>query len=499
MLKKVVADEVTERLVIGGAKTFDKVLYFYLSPDKKCLILSSSAKELLNHILSLGYPLTLSLKGISFFLQSGVIPTPSTIYEEVYVLSIGDYAAITSREGKLEIEFYHEFPYPNSKRIPGKKTELDKILSLLAKSILRKIDPLRRILLFQSVGKDSNTILLALIEAGLKDKVTALTLALPGSKKDESKLASEIAKKVGVRHKKLFLPKSINSRDWDLFIRYFENIPFPCADGASLAYPLYQLTFDLSESNILDGSGVDYYFGHVPRPIEYKRQKLYPKFKFLRPIGEALSTGNLFHKLARARCEMAGFIGITLSDLKRFFPEAIPVYPYWFSEDEKRKGWDYFDLKADVWATHAELGNVIRKVSNFTEVFNANLVLPFADEDLADYVGSLDEAEVFDRKNFKNKLPLRKLLYERLGLDSDKIRKYSYGFPTFEVLESLLENRVKEEILNCKLWDRKEMEKFYKILVERAKNDKLWQRIFERLFLLSAFLNHSKFLNLKKS
>jgi asparagine synthase (glutamine-hydrolysing) len=195
MFKKVVADEVTERLVIGGAKTFDKVLYFYLSPDKKCLILSSSAKELLNHVLSLGYPLTLSLKGISFFLQSGVIPTPSSIYEEVYVLSIGDYAAITSREGKLEIEFYHEFPYPNSKRIPGKKAELDKILSLLAKSILRKIDPLRKIFLFQSVGKDSNTILLALIEAGLKDNATALTLALPGSKKDESNLASEIAKK----------------------------------------------------------------------------------------------------------------------------------------------------------------------------------------------------------------------------------------------------------------------------------------------------------------
>lgn len=494
MFQKITVDEVSERLVIGGAKTFDKVLYLYLSPDKKSLILSFSAKELLNHVLSSGYPLTLSTKAISFFLQSGVIPTPFTIYEEVYVLSIGDFASITVRNGKLEIEFYHEFPYPNSKRISGKKADLNIILSLLGKSILRKIDPSREIFLFQSVGKDSNTILLALIEAGLKNKVTALTLTLPGSRKDESVLASEIAKKVGVRHKKLFLPKSINSRDWDLFIRYFENIPFPCADGASLAYPLYQLTFDLSDSNILDGSGVDYYFGHVPRPIEYKRQKVYPKFKFLRPIGEALPSGNPLHKLARARCEMVGFIGITFSDLKRFFPMATPVYPYWFSEDEKRREWDYFDLKADVWATHAELGNVIRKVSNFADVFEANLVLPFADEDLADYVGSLDEAEVFDRISFKNKLPLRKLLNERLGLDSDKIGKYSYGFPTLEVLETLLKEKVKEEILNCKLWDKKEMEKFFKILEPRAQKNKLWQRILERLFLLSAFLNHSKFL-----
>jgi asparagine synthase (glutamine-hydrolysing) len=152
MLKKVVADEVAERLIIGGAKTFDKVLYFYLSPDKKCFILSSSATELLNHVLSLGYPLTLSLKGISFFLQSGVIPTPSSIYEEVYVLGIGDYAAITSREGKLEIEFYHEFPYPNSKRIAGKKANLNKILSLLSGVNFKKNRPSSKNLSFPKRG-----------------------------------------------------------------------------------------------------------------------------------------------------------------------------------------------------------------------------------------------------------------------------------------------------------------------------------------------------------
>jgi asparagine synthase (glutamine-hydrolysing) len=497
MVKKIIAEEIKDKMILGGAKTFDKVLYLYLSPDKKYLLYSNSAVALLNHP-EVKKPLTLSPKGISFFLQSGVIPTPYSIYEEVFNLSIGDYVVIYSKNGRLEFEFFHEFPYPSFKRIKGKKADLDYILSLLVESIFKKIDPVKEIFLFQSVGKDSNTILLALAEAGLKNQTTALTLALPGSKKDESELASEIAKKLGFKHVKLYLPERITSIEIDILEKYFSSIPFPCADGNLLAYPMYQLQINFSGSNLLDGSGNDYYFGHVPRPIEYKRQKIYPKFKFLRPLGETLPSGNTIHRLARSRCEMVGFIGITLADLLKFYPQAEPIYPYWFSEDEKRKDWDYFDLKADVWVTHAEFGNVIRKVSNFTDTFGVNLVLPWADEALADYIGSLDESEVLDRKNFRNKLPLRRLLLERLEIDSDKIGKFSYGFPILSFFE-MMKDKVKEEVLNCKLWERKGVERFWKVLEERAKKDKIWQKIYGRLFFLSAFINHSKYLNSKES
>lgn len=497
MVKKIIAEEIKDKMILGGAKTFDKVLYLYLPPDRKYLLYSNSAVALLNHS-EVKKPLTLSPKGISFFLQSGVIPTPYTIYEEVFNLGIGDYVVIYSKNGRLEFEFFHEFPYPSFKRIKGKKADLDYILSLLVESIFKKIDPAKEIFLFQSVGKDSNTILLALAEAGLKNQTTALTLALPGSKKDESELASEIAKKLGFKHIKLYLPERITSIEIDILEKYFSSIPFPCADGNLLAYPMYQLQINFSGSNLLDGSGNDYYFGHVPRPIEYKRQKIYPKFKFLRPLGEALPSGNTIHRLARSRCEMVGFIGITLADLLKFYPQAEPVYPYWFSEDEKRKNWDYFDLKADVWVTHAEFGNVIRKVSNFTDIFGVNLVLPWADEALADYIGSLDEFEVLDRKNFRNKLPLRRLLLERLEIDSDKIGKFSYGFPILSFL-AMMKDKVKEEVLSCKLWERKGIERFWKILEERAKKDKIWQKIYGRLFFLSAFINYSKYLSSKKS
>ena len=243
MVNKILAEELTGKITLGGAKTFDKVLYLYLSPDRKYLLYSHSATTLLNHP-EVKKPLTLSSKGISFFLQSGVIPTPYTIYQEVYNLSFGDYATIFLQDGKINLEFSHEFPYPSFKRIKGKKADRDHILFLLVQSIFKKIDPTKEIFLFQSVGKDSNTILLALAEAGLKDQTTALTLALPDSKKDESELASKIAKKLGFKHVKLYLPPKITSTEIDILEKYFSSISFPCTDRASLAYPIYQLQID---------------------------------------------------------------------------------------------------------------------------------------------------------------------------------------------------------------------------------------------------------------
>jgi|GEM_PF-6428504 len=49
MVNKILAEELTGKITLGGAKTFDKVLYLYLSPDRKYLLYSNSATALINH------------------------------------------------------------------------------------------------------------------------------------------------------------------------------------------------------------------------------------------------------------------------------------------------------------------------------------------------------------------------------------------------------------------------------------------------------------------
>ena len=87
------------------------------------------------------------------------------------------------------------------------------------------------------------------------------------------KLIKNLAQKIGLKHKILHLPQHISSEHIELLINYFKNIVLPCVDGVSLAYPFYTLEVDFKNSNVIDGSGSDIYMGHIPRKIEYLRQK----------------------------------------------------------------------------------------------------------------------------------------------------------------------------------------------------------------------------------
>jgi len=89
------------------------------------------------------------------------------------------------------------------------------------------------------------------------------------------------------------LPPKTEKKHFDAIDYYFTHISLPCLDGTALVYPLYTTLIHFKDTNIIDGSENDIYFGYVPRPIEYKRQKVHPKFIFLRPLAEQLPTGNI--------------------------------------------------------------------------------------------------------------------------------------------------------------------------------------------------------------
>ncbi len=473
-----------------GPLAGDKPVYIYCSETKDYLLYSTSLKNLLNSP-EVKKPLKISTLGLSFYLLSGVIPTPYTVYENIFVLNVGDILEIKNEGSSFKFFYSHQFPF-HSKNRKEKNFDEKHLLELLKKSVLKNLLPQCPIYLFQSLGKDSNTIALALSEVvDFKEKITCLTLST-GDRKDESQVASEVAKKLGFKHVKLFLPEKVTSELLSLFDYYFTNITHPCVDGTSLVYPIYAAQIDFRNTNIIDGSGNDIYFGHVPRAIEYKRQKNYLLFSFLRPISELLPTGNILQKLTKTRSEMIGLTGFTLREAKKIYPEVISVFKYWKEEDQKRKDWDYFDLKADIWGTNVEFDLVIRKVRNFAEVFEANLILPWTDPEIAQYIGNLKEEVLFDRKNFKNKLPLRKLLRERLGLDADAMGKYSYGFDAYRFLQKM-EDKVKEEVFSCRLWNRKNIEKIYQKLQENS-DKKLFKNLYTRLFILSAWFNHNCYL-----
>lgn len=471
-------------------------IYIYLSQNKDYLFYSQSIKELLD-MKEVIKPLEVTSEGISFLLQSGVVPLPKTVYKNIFIVGVGDTAVAKTVNDKIEIDFSHKFPFFNKDRDEEVDIDEEYILEILAEATISKMEKEKPTYLFHSAGKDSNSIAIALAEAGYQDKVTCISHQSKGEK-DESEISRKIATKLGFKHQKIYEPKKLEKEQLDSINHYFENVPLPCMDNVALAYPLYATQIEFNNTNMIDGGGNDIYMGYIPNKLEYDRQKTFSKFSKLRPIIGNLSSGTRCDIATSTRAEWAsGLFGVTYGDTKKILINANNVYSFWNKESEKRYDWDYLDVKADIRSFAIESDQFQRKARNFADSYSINLIHPFANQKVAQYFSKLPEKYLFDRKEFKNKLILRKILKERIELDSDKLGKMAYEFDFYSIL-MMMKKDVDTEILSCKLWNNEGIEKVLNNLYKKINsNHRLAGRIkalVQRLYLLSAWYNKNKYI-----
>ncbi len=468
-------------------------LYLFWPQNQSTLLYSTSITELLDDA-RVPKPLKVSTEGLSFLLQSGVVPPPKTAYQDIYILGIGDKARVSTVNGKIDIQFSHEFPFMNANRLPAGEMQPDEdlILQMLAEATVSRIDESKPSFLFHSAGKDSNSIALALAEAGWQDKVTLITHKSKGQA-DESEISAKIAKQLGFKHQVLHEVDQLQAEHHQAIEDYFINAPFPCTDNVTLAYPLYahQLP-ELKGANIIDGGGND---SHMMTPPTTRELKVLPLSKlthyasFMRHF---VKSESLLSPLIRTPAEWCGMSGLSFADTKKILPDAMNVYPHWQQESQLRKNWDLFDFKTSILTPVVASELHIRKARNFADSIKSNMILPFANQQVAEYFAKMPEEYLFDRKALKNKLILRKMLKDRIGLDSDALGKLGF---TYDSRAIVLQNWnwMLQEMQQCKLWDQPGLMK----VVNRKKNRMNgtgWGagaagRLLYRIYLLSAWYN----------
>jgi asparagine synthase (glutamine-hydrolysing) len=469
-------------------------LYIYLSRKKDCLLYSKSSKLLLESVKVIK-PLTVSKKGISFLLQSAVVPPPQTVYENIFIVGIGQTARIGTVNSKIDIEFSEIHPFLNANRELDAEVDEEYILEILAEATVSRMEKNRENYLFHSAGKDSNSIALALSVAGYQNEITSVSYKGEGEK-DESEIAKKIAKQFGFKHKIVYEPKVLAKKDIENINSFFENSSFPCMDNATLAYPLYMNQLDFSNSNIIDGMGNDVYIGHIPDSKEYAKQKNFSRFHHLRPFSGKFSSASRIGIATTTRTEWVGLSGLSYGDVNKILNDSFDVYDYWSEVDRENKNMDYLDLRSYIRGRVLDQEVFIRKVRNFADVTSSNLILPWTNPKVAAYFSKLPEKYLFDRKYLKNKLLLRTMLKDRIGLDSDKLGKKAYGFNAYGIL-MMMKKEVDQEILSCKLWNEKEVEEllstlYKKIDVNHQSISRL-KSIIQRLYLISVWYNQSKY------
>ena len=487
------AGETQEPLRLASCMAAESPIYVYVSNDETSIYYSKSLNVLLAKIQE-KEPLKIDASSLSFLLQDGVIPSPKSIYKSLYILSIGNIFTAINRNKRWQCHFDYHFPFEANTEhkvaLPRKQRD-NQLLALLASSIERRAPEGKPLTLFHSAGKDSNTIALALAEAGRSKHVTSFTYRAVGAN-DESELVAGICKKLGFKHHIADVDALSASVVKARLSAYFKQANMPCMDNASLLYPLFSNALSAG-SNIIDGMGNDVYIGHVPGKAEYKRQKFQMSTALLsKCMKPALGTFH-YQSLSKTKAHISGLSGISSLELEKIFPAHKDTYAFWQNLSQAYAHTDYFEFRAKVRGGLIDTEKFVRKLRVASDRYAWNLFLPWMDEDVAQFVHAIPEAQRFDRQRLKNKLFLRDLLKEKLTLDSDQLGKMGFAFDHYSLLQSV-ENYVRENILSCSAWHHQEIESYLAIVQKGAasanKYQAHWQLRLYRLFVISAWLNH---------
>lgn len=145
---------------------------------------------------------------------------------------------------------------------------------------------------------------------------------------------------------------------------------------------------------------------------------------------------------------MGRFIRYFVCGYKKILNTAYDTSNYWYAKDHKNIHFDYLDHRGDIRGCMIDTETFQRKARNFADTTTSNLILPFTNEAVASYFAQMPETYLFDRKLLKNKLILRKILKERIELDSDKLGKLGYTFDFIGIIKNNWEF-ISHEILSC--------------------------------------------------
>ncbi|MFW7378392.1 MAG: asparagine synthase-related protein [Oligoflexus sp.] len=471
-------------------------LYIYLSHDKKILFYSTSLTTLLG-FYQIKKPLNIRSDSVGFLLQNGVIPPPRTIFENLYILSIGWKVDLFCRNNEIVLDFKYKFPFLTIDRQSsfGSIPRESQILELIADATMSRLNLDKPNFLFHSAGKDSNTIALALAEAGWQDKVTLISHESKGEF-DESQISASIAKKLGFRHRILKEIDRLGDKQWPKVIDFFSRMPFPCVDPVTLAYPLYVYQMpELVGANIIDGGGNDSY---MLTPLTTREHKILPFTRLasqLHLLRNFVNSENILNPLLRTSAEWFGMMGFSYADSRKLYSDASSVYHYWKTESSMRRNWDVIDFKTDILTSVVACELHIRKARLFADAFGCNLVLPFANEKVAQYFLGIRLDLLVDQSTRKNKIILRSILKNGIGLDSDAIGKMGYSYDVGSIVLNNLPTLL-QEIKDCSLWDSRNglpliLNRLLRNINESGWKGRTTRFLIYRLYLISGWYNHS--------
>jgi asparagine synthase (glutamine-hydrolysing) len=465
-------------------------LFVYLNEEQNIIVYSFDLQELLNSEY-LPKKFKLNYSSISFLLSTGVVPPPYTVFKNLFKIGQGIKCKLLECNKKVKISFSEINIF--SKSLERKKFDESIFLEMIFKNIKKNLVSDIPTYLFQSAGKDSNLIALAYsIHCENKNSLTCLTY---GSVDDETLYAKNISNKLGFKHINLIIPKYSTNKFTNLIQDNLKNTFFPNTDNAYLGYFLYNDGFLNQKNNLIDGMGNDIYSGHIPSFNEYIMQhssKLFSKFNFLSNYTDSL----LLDEITKSKVFYTGLYGLPNFISKKIYSKYVDQRK--FFENKYDFVDDYFLIRAKIRGGIIDYEKFMGKLQSFSFSNRSNVIFPFAQKNVGEYVFNTSQKLLYSKIFLKNKIFIRKILEKHLNLEIDKIGKKTFRYDYWKNILNY-EEYVYYEILNCKLFNKSKIvetvEQLKKISNSRSITRNRCRALLNYLFQISIWYNHSKYID----
>ena len=367
----------------------------------------------------------LNKNAIDYFNRLSYIPSPLSIFKDVYKVKPGQCLMISGDEFSFEqikkFQFFHPTEFINCKKNITEAMIEEKLIESVESQMITDV-PLGT---FLSGGIDSS--LITAIASRFNPKITTFTMGYKDKLFDESKHAKQISSELGLKNYTMIVePKDLLNVISDISKVYSE----PFADSSQI--PTYLLSkFSSKEIKVaLTGDGGDEFFGGYNRYIYFKLYK------------QIILAPNIFKKIIK---------------------KILPMLPINFLHKEKirKKILDVYDLNSFYYSMIDQIGQSNSDSSHdlnlFSKLFQENNLNDYSDitsmqiMDIMHYLPDdilvkTDRASMFNGLETRAPFLNKDLYYLALNLKDGQKINFSKGGKL--ILKKILSNYIDPKKFN---------------------------------------------------
>ncbi|MGM0609114.1 MAG: asparagine synthase (glutamine-hydrolyzing) [Candidatus Muiribacteriota bacterium] len=252
MFSFAVWDNNKKQLFIGRDRLGIKPLYYYKDADR--IIFSSELKGILQDKT---VSKKINYEGMSDFFSYGYVPSPKSIFKNIYKIPPG--STLICDDNKFKIEKYWDLNFED-KYITTEKEYTEKLVDILHESVEMRLISDVPIGAFLSGGVDSSLIV-SLMSEIMKEPVITNTIGFDDKNFDESEYAKKTSLFFKTNHNEFFVKPELY-KVLDILSWHYDE---PFADSSSI--PAYYVS-KMTRKNVkvaLSGDGGDESFGGYRR------------------------------------------------------------------------------------------------------------------------------------------------------------------------------------------------------------------------------------------